>query len=96
MLKVSLLWTAARLLTLTMSLRCRCDLSTKPNYYSSRNPDNRGACLRANPGTWENLQVNMATESSVKISVWPEDGSNDPPEEATEAHRRHVAAARIS
>lgn len=40
--------------------------------------------------------MNLAAESSVKISVWPEDGSNDPPEEATEANRRHVAAARIS
>lgn len=38
----------------------------------------------------------MATESSVKICIWPEDGSKDPPEEAAEANGRHVAAARIS
>lgn len=51
------------------------------------------------------MQVNMSNTSSVtsfshcgdiQAFVCPEDGSNNPPEEATEAGRRHVATARIS
>lgn len=32
----------------------------------------------------------------ARLNVWPGDGSNDPPEEATEAGMRHVATAEIS
>lgn len=42
----------------------------------------------------------MSTVSSTspfsQVYVWPEDGNNDPPEEATEAGLRHVATAEIS
>lgn len=51
----------------------------------------------------EYLQIKMATASSIKshcmdihLCVWPEDGSNDPSEEATEVSWWHVAAVRIS